>query len=96
MSELRCRMNNTNLIMEQGKFYKQAEEIAAKFNFDRVIYAGVENGYEYYRLRRNNMPRYTGRPSVIKFSKDGVFKDVEDTAEIGRALSRIRRLYKSS
>ena len=80
--------------MEQGKFYKQAEEIAAKFNFDRVIYAGFENGYEYYRLRRNNIPRYTGRPSVIKFSKDGVLEDVEDTAEIFRAIDRLNELYK--
>ncbi len=40
------------------------------------------------------MPRYTGRPSVIKFSKYGVFKDVEDTAEIGRAIHRLNELCK--
>ena len=46
--------------MEQGKFYKQAEEIAAKFNFDRVIYAGVENGYEYYR----GVKQYQQHPDI--------------------------------
>ena len=84
------------MIMEQGKFYKKAEEIATKHRFDRVIYAGVENGYESYRLRRNNMPRYTGRPGVIKFSKDGKCEDVEDTAEIFRAIDRLNELHKSS
>lgn len=89
-------MNNTNMIMEQGKFYKQAEEIAVKLKYDIAAYAGVENGYEYYTLIRFNMPRYTGRPSVIKFSKDGVYEDVEDTAEIFRANRRFNELHKVS
>ena len=42
------------------------------------------------------MPRYTGRPSVIKFSKDGVLEDVEDTAEIFRAVDRLNELHKST
>ena len=84
------------MIMEQGKFYKQAEKVAAESKYDIAAYAGVENGYEYYRLIRFNMPRYTGRPSVIKFSKDGVLEDVEDTAEIGRAIYRLNELHKST
>ena len=82
--------------MEQGKFYKKAEKFALTNGFASATYAGVENNYEYYRLRRNNMPRYTGRPSVIKFSKDGVLEDVEDTAEIGRAIYRLNELHKST
>ena len=82
--------------MEQGKFHKQAEEIAAKLKYDLVVYAGMENGYEYYRLWRNNMPHYTGRPSFIKFNRQGIYEDVDNIAEEGKALSRIRRLYKSS
>ena len=42
------------------------------------------------------MPRYTGRPSVIKFSRDGIYEDVEDTAEIFRAIDRLNELYKST
>ena len=51
-------MNNTNVIMEQGKFYKQAEKVAAESKYDIAAYAGVENGYEYYSTDYFYLKRY--------------------------------------
>ncbi|MGM9803615.1 MAG: hypothetical protein ACI308_05500 [Muribaculaceae bacterium] len=83
--------------MEQGKFYKQAEEVASANGFASATYAGIENDCEYYLLNRAyKKGHYFGRPSFIKFSKQGIYEDVDNIAEEGRALSRIRRLHKSS
>ncbi|MGM9803617.1 MAG: hypothetical protein ACI308_05510 [Muribaculaceae bacterium] len=83
--------------MEQGKFYKQAKEIADKYNFDRVIYAGIENDCEYYMLNRAyKKGHYFGRPCVIKYTQIGNMMDVEDISEEGRAIYRLNKLHKST
>ncbi len=77
------------MIMEQGKFQKQAEEYAAKVNHKKPLYAGIENNCEYYYLPRAVKGHYLGLPSIIKYTPKGRRIDVVDIAEIFRAFDRV-------
>lgn len=80
--------------MEQGKFYKQAKEFAKEHNFDNVMYAGIENGCEYYKLCRVIKGHYLGQPNAIKITSKGLINSVWDAAELSRMLMRIQEIYK--
>lgn len=53
------------------------------------MYAGSENGCEYYKLYREIRGHYTGQPNAIKFTSKCLIIDVVDIAELSRMLKRL-------